>query len=448
MEVTLQTPGGLRRELHVRLPAERLNDAFNARLKRMAARAKVPGFRPGKAPRKVLEQQYGDAARFDAINDLVNETYPAAVQQSGVTPAGQPQIDITTEKAGEPLEYVAKFEVYPEITLSGLEGIVIDKPDVAVSDADVDRLIDNLRRAKRSFSPVQRAAEKGDNVTIDFVGKIDGEAFDGGSGSDVKVELGEGRFLPDLEKGIEGHAAGDNFTVNVDFPDDYGAEQLRGKQAQFDVNLKQVEGAQMPDVADPEFLSSHQIDPEGGVASLREKCHAALVKQRDKAIRNNVKQQVMEALLKANEIEVPDALVSDELPRMQQEAAQRMGLQNLEKISPEQLDQMLPASLFEPQAKRRVALGLLVGEVIKTREIKLDAERVNTEIDQIAADYDTPEQVKQFYRSRPDLLQGLRAMVLEEQVVESLVASATVNSVTRSLDELLRPQQQQQGLPG
>ncbi|WP_029890474.1 trigger factor [Polycyclovorans algicola] len=446
MEVTLHTPGGLRRELHVRLPAERLTDAVNDRLKRMSARAKVPGFRPGKAPRKVLEQQYGEAARFDAINDLVNASYPAAVKQSGVTPAGQPQIDITTEKTGEPLEYVAKFEIYPEVVLSGLESIQINKPDVTVTDADIDRLIDNLRRAKRVFAPVERAAEKGDNVTIDFVGKIDGEAFDGGSGSDVKVELGEGRFLPDLEKGIEGHAAGENFSVKVDFPEDYRAEALRGKQAQFDVNLKQVEGAELPDIADPEFLKSHQIDPEGGVASLREKCQTALLKERDKAVRNNVKQQVMEALLKANDIEVPEALVTAELPRMQQEAAQRMGLQNLEQISPEQLDQMMPASLFEPQAKRRVALGLLVGEVIKTREIKLDADRVNVEIEQIAADYDSPEQVKQFYQSRPDLLQGLRAMVLEDQVVDSLVASATVNSVTQSLEDLLRPQQQ--GQPG
>ena len=443
MEVTLQTPGGLRRELHIRLPAERLTDAFNDRLKRMAARAKVPGFRPGKAPRKVLEQQYGEAARLDAVNDLVNASYPLAVKQSGVTPAGQPQIDITTEKTGEPLEYVAKFEVYPEITLAGLDSITIDKPDVTVTDADVDRLIENLRRAKRTLSPAERAAEVGDQVTVDFVGKLDGEPFEGGGGTDVKFEVGAGQFLPDLEKGIQGHAAGDAFSVDVSFPEDYRAEQLRGRTAQFDVTLKLVEGATLPDIADPEFLSGHQIAPEAGVAGLREKCQAALTKERDKAIRNRVKQQVMDELLKANDIEVPEALVQSELPRLQQEAVQRMGLQNMEQISAEQLNQMMPASLFEPQAKRRVALGLLVGEVIKSRTIALDADRVTTEIDNIAADYDAPEQVKQFYQSRPDLLQGIRAMVLEDQVVDSLLASAKVNSVPSSLEDLLRPQSPQ-----
>jgi len=439
MEVTLQTPGGLRRELHVRLPAERLSQACDARLKRMASRAKIPGFRPGKAPRNVVAQQYGDAARLDAVSDLINESYPQALKEAGVIPAGQPQFDITTEAAGQPLEYVAKFEVYPEITLAGLDALKVERPEVTVTEADVDTLVENLRTARKTFAPAERAAAEGDKVTIDFVGKLDGEPFEGGAGSDVSFELGEGRFLPDLENGIAGHSAGESFVVDVSFPDDYRAEQLRGKATQFDVTIKAIEAPQLPAVDDAEFLAAHQIPTEGGVAALREKCQTALTKERDKACRNRVKQQVMDQLLQANDIEVPQAMIDEELPRLRREAAQRMGLQQAEGMTDEQLEGMLPAAMFEPQAKRRTALGLLIGEVIKSREIKLDEARVTAEIDKIASDYDAPEQVKQFYQSRPDLLQGVRAMVLEDQVVDSLPDSAQVTAVPMSLDALMKP---------
>lgn len=436
MEVQLQTPGGLRRELHVRLPADRVQKAIDDRLRRMAARAKVPGFRPGKAPMKVIVQQYGDSARLDAVSDLVNQSYPEALSQVQVAPAGQPRIDITTEKQGEALEYVAHFEVYPEIQLQGLEGLKVERPDVEITPADVDRLIDNLRRAKRSFAEVARASETGDAVTVDFLGKLDGTPFEGGEGKDVRIELGQGQFLPDLENGMVGQAAGAQFEVPVTFPADYRREDLREKQAVFEVTLKKVEAAVLPEV-DEDFLSAHNVEPGKGEAGLREKCQLALTKERDKAVRARLKQQVFEQLLAANPVEVPQALIEQETPRLQQEAAARMGLEQ-RGMSPEQLAQMLPPALFAPQAQRRVALGLLIGEVIKAREIKLDPARVEAEIEAIAADYETPAQVRQYYQSRPDLLQGLRAMVLEEQVVESLLASAAVTPLPLPLEQLLQ----------
>lgn len=443
MEVQLQTPGGLRRELHVRLPAERVQKAIDERLRRMASRAKVPGFRPGKAPMKVILQQYGDSARLDAVSDLVNQSYPEALSQAGVAPAGQPQIDITTEKQGEPLEYVARFEVYPEIQLQGLDGLKIERPEVEITAADIDRLIDNLRRAKRSFTVVERPAESGDAVTVDFVGKLDGTPFEGGEGKDVRIELGQGQFLPELENGMVGQAAGAQFEVAVTFPADYRREDLREKPAVFEVTMKQVEAAVLP-ALDEAFLSAHNVEAGKGEAGLREKCEAALVKERDKAVRARLKQQVFDQLLAANPIDVPAALIEQETPRLQQEAAARMGLDQ-RGLSPEQLTQMLPAALFAPQAQRRVALGLLIGEVIKARDIKLDPARVDAEIEAIAADYETPEQVRQYYRGRPDLLQGLRAMVLEEQVVESLIASAAVTPVSLPLEQLLQGPKGPQG---
>ncbi|MFT4045176.1 MAG: trigger factor [Solimonas sp.] len=436
MEVHVESPGGLRRQMRVRVPAEQVAKAVDARLTRLAQRAKLPGFRPGKAPRKVVEQQFGESARMEAISDLVQQTYPQALSQAGVNPAGQPQIDITAEKTGEAFEYVANFEVYPEIKLAALDGLQIEKPAVEVTEADVDRLIGNLRKARREFNVVERAAQTGDAVKVDFVGKVDGEPFPGGEGKDVQFELGEDRFLPDLENGIAGHSAGETFTVDVQFPADYRAENLRGKAAQFEVTLKDVREPKLPEI-DADFLKAHQVEEGAGEAGLRVKCKAALEKERDKAIQNRLKGQALEQLLKANPIELPQALVQQEIPRLRDEAAGRMNLGNVDAAKRAEL---LPDALFEQPARQRVALGLLIGEVIKAKDVKLDASRVETVLDGIAADYEQPEQVKAYYRSRPELLQGLRAMVLEDQVVDALIAGVTPIEKPLSLEQLLNPQ--------
>ncbi|HVT34601.1 MAG TPA: trigger factor, partial [Nevskiaceae bacterium] len=308
MEVNVENSDGLSRQLRVRVPAERVAKAVDERLKRVASRARVPGFRPGKAPFKVIEQQYGESARLEAVSDLVQQTYPEALGKAGVHPAGAPKIDITAERPGQPLEYVAKFEVYPEIKLANLSAIAVEKPVVEIADTDIDKLVDNLRRNRRTFETVTRAAAAGDTVTLDFEGKLDGTVFPGGQGKDVSFEIGESRFLPDLENGIVGHAAGESFTVDVKFPEDYRAENLRGKTAQFDVQLKEVKEPKLPPI-DAEFLKSHQVEESAGEAGLREKCRAALVKERDKAVSNSVKQQALDQLLAHNPIEIPQALI-------------------------------------------------------------------------------------------------------------------------------------------
>lgn len=435
MEVNVESPGGLRRQMRVRVPAERVAKAVNDRLKRYAGRAKLPGFRPGKAPRKVIEQQFGDAARIDAISDIVQQTYPEALSQAGVNPAGQPKIDITAEKAGEPLEYVAHFEVYPEIRLQGLETLTIEKPVVEVTDADIDRLITNLRKARQTYAAVDRAAASGDRVTVDFLGNVGGEPFVGGQGKDVQVELGAGQFPPDLENGIVGHSASETFSVDVRFPEDYRAEDLRGKTAQFEVTLKFVEAATLPAI-DAEFLKAHNVDESAGEAGLREKCRLALEKERDKGVQTRLKAQALDQLLEKNPIDVPDALVHNEIPRMRQEAAARM---NMPKADADKLKQMMPDNLFEASARRRVSLGLLISEVIKAKQITLDTDRLNRTLDGIAADYEQPEQVKAYYRTRQDLMQGLSAMVMEDQVVDAIVAGVKLSERTMTLDELLNP---------
>ncbi|SEP66315.1 trigger factor [Solimonas aquatica] len=436
MEVHVDSAGGLRREMRVRVPAEQVAKAVDERLNKLARRAKLPGFRPGKAPRKVIEQQYGPTARYEAISDVIQETYPQAVTQAGVNPAGQPKIDITAEKEGEAFEYVAHFEVYPEVQLNALDQLAIERPLVTVGEADVDRLIGNLRKARRTFNEVSRAAQNGDQVKIDFLGKVDGEAFAGGEGKDVQFEIGESRFLPDLENGVVGHSAGESFVVDVKFPEDYRAENLKGKTAQFEVTLKQVNEPKLPEI-DAEFLKAHQVEEGAGEAGLRAKCQAALEKERDKAVANRLKSQALEQLLQRNPLELPRALIEQEIPNLRREAAARMNMANVDAAKQAEL---LPDQLFEQTASRRVALGLLIGEVIKAKDIKLDAARVEAALDGMAGDYEQPEQVKAYYRSRPELMQGLRAMALEDQVVDALLSGASVTEQTLSLEQLLNPQ--------
>ncbi len=435
MEVNVESPGGLRRQMRVRVPADRVAKAIDDRLKRYASRAKLPGFRPGKAPRKVVEQQFGDSARFDAISDIVQQTYPEALSQAGVNPAGQPKIDITAEKPGEALEYVAHFEVYPEIQLKSLDSLSIERPIVEVGEADVDRLIENLRKARRTYSDAGRAAAAGDRVSVDFLGRLEGEPFAGGEGKDVQFEIGASQFLPDLENGIVGHSADETFTVDVAFPEDYRAENLRGKTAQFEVTLKKVEAATLPAI-DAEFLKAHNVEEGAGEAGLREKCKAALEKERDKGVQAKLKAQAMDQLLAANPVEVPDALVQQEIPRLRQEAASRM---NMPANDAEKLKELMPDAVFEESARRRVSLGLLINAVINSRDLKPDPARLEKTLENIAADYEQPEQVRAYYRSRQDLMQGLVAMVVEDQVVDLLVDGATVRDQTLSLDDLLNP---------
>ena len=404
MQVHLETNPGLARTLRVQIPAARVEGAVAARLKRIAAKAKMPGFRPGKAPFKVIESQYKDSARFEVMNELINETFPKALDEVKLQPAGNPKFELGGMNEG--MEYTASFDVYPEIVLNSA-GLAVNKPEVSITEADVDRLIDNLRKARKSFSEVSRAAATGDQVTVDFIGKLDGEAYD----------------------------------VSVAFPEDYRAENLKGKTAVFSVTTKAVKEAVLPALDDAEFLKAHGADSE---ATLRSKSRTALENERNKAVKNRVKGQVLDQLLASHPIDVPKGLIEQELPRLREEAIARMGQQfGNTKIPDDKKAEIFPDAMFEAAAKRRVALGLLIGEVIKAKSIKLDLNKVETTLAEMAGDYEDPEEVKRYYRGRQDLMQGLRAVVLEEQVVEALVAEANVSSDAMSLEALLNPPQQQ-----
>ncbi len=442
MEVNVESTGALTRSLHVTIPAEQVEQDVSTRLKRLASKVRVPGFRPGKAPLKVIEQQYAASARMDTISELLRSTYPDAVTQAGVEPAGMPRFEIESQPPDQPLVYVAHFDVYPDIKLDKLDTLKVEHPKVEVTDEDVERLVENLRKSRREWQPAGRAAANGDQCKVDFTGKIDDEVFNGGSGEDVEVELGAGQFLPDLEAAIIGHDEGDAFSAEVKFPSDYQREDLRDKTAQFDVMLRKVNAARWPEI-DAEFLKAHGVEEDTGEAGLREKCRRSLETERDRAIHNRLKQEVLNQLSKAHPLEVPPSRVEEEVERLRQEAAQRMGLDRMgKKLDTEKLSQMLPAELFEPRAKQRVALGLLVGEFIKERKIEVDQRRVEVTLDGLAKDYENPDELRQYYLSNAETMQGLRNAVLEDQVVDLLLEQAQQVDLPMSLDELLKSARQ------
>lgn len=438
MEVDVESTGAVTRRLKVTIPAERLETEFEARLRQMASRARLPGFRPGKAPLKVIRQQFGPSARIEAIDHLVSHTYPEALAKTQLQPAGAPHFEVEPERPGEPLVYIADIDVLPDIQIDPGVGVSAERPEVEVTEADVDRLVDNLRRARRVWEPADRPAALGDQLKIDFEGTIDGEAFPGNRAEKIEIEIGTSRFLPALEESLRGHSAGEQYDVDVHFPDDYPRENVRGKTAVFHVTVHEVQQPVLPEI-DEAFLTSHSVDPALGVEGLREKCRSALVVERDKAVRLRLRQQVFDQLLEKYPIEVPPSHVRHEIERLREEAAGRV---NMTKLKPEQRREMLPDNLFEAQARRRVALGLLMNELVKRTALQADSARVDKLLEEAVAEYEQPEQARQYFRSNSQLMNQLSSVALEDQLTELLLAQGEVKPVTMSLDDLLKPPRQ------
>ena len=439
MDVSVENPGGLTRRLKVQIPAEQVSEAVDAKVKRVGQHAKIPGFRPGKVPLKVLYQRYGEQARQEAAGELIQSVFPQAVEQSELKPVGQPQIELDEFKDNAPLGFTASFEVYPEIELTGIDALAVEKPVVEVTDADVDKTIERIREQNKTYESVERESRDGDQVVVDYVGRIDGEAFEGGTGNDIEVNLGEQQFLPDLERALVGRTAGEQFDVDVAFPEDYGAKDLAGKTANFDATVKTVNEPKPAEI-DTAFLQQMGIE-DGGIDDLKEKVRESLDQEARHAVDTSVKTQIMDGVHAANPVEVPESMVAQEIDRMRKEALQRMPQEM--QGDEEQAKKLLPDEVLRENAQRRVALGLLISEVIAEKQLELDQDRVNHKMEEVAAGYgDQAEQVKAYYQQNPQLMQGLQAMVMEEQVIEKLLETATVTEKQTELDELLNHQRQ------
>lgn len=365
----------------------------------------------------IVAQRYGASVRRDVLGDLMSRHFVDAIIKEKINPAGAPNYVPGEYKLGEDFTYAVEFEVYPEVELQGLDAIEVEKPVVEVTDADVDTMLETLRK-QQATERKEGAVDAEDRVTIDFTGSVDGEEFEGGKASDFVLAMGRGRMIPGFEDGIKGHKAGEEFTIDVTFPEEYHAENLKGKAAKFVINLKKVEERELPELTE-EFIKRFGVE-EGSVAGLRAEVRKNMERELKGAVRNRVKSQAIEGLVKANEIDVPAALIDSEIDVLRRQAAQRFGGNEKQALE-------LPRELFEEQAKRRVVVGLLLGEVIRTNELKADEERVKALIEEMASAYEDPSEVVEFYSKNKELMDNMRNVALEEQAVEAVLAKAKVS---------------------
>jgi len=429
MQVSVESTSALERRMTIGVPAERIETEVTKRLQQTARRAKVAGFRPGKVPMSVIRQRYEDSARQEALGDLIQATFYEAIVEQKLNPAGAPAVEPKSFEKGKDLEYVATFEVIPEIQVAGLDSIAIERLQAEVGDADVDNMLEILRKQNTRFEASDRAAENGDQLTIDFVGKVDGEVFAGGSAKGTQLVLGSGRMIPGFEDALVGVKAGEERVITPTFPADYQNLDLAGKTAEFAVTVGAVAAPQLPELND-EFFALFGVK-EGGLEGFRSEVRKNMQRELRQAIKSKVKNQVMEGLLAANPVEVPKALIGNEVNRLRVQAVQQFG----GNIKPDQL----PAELFEEQAKRRVSLGLLVAEVVKQFELKPDDARVREVIEEMASAYQEPEQVVAWYYKNDQQLNEVRSVVLEEQVVDTVLQKAKVTDKAVSYEEAVKP---------
>jgi trigger factor len=413
----------------VQVPAEQIESEIASRLASVGKTARIKGFRPGKVPMSVIRQRYGGQVRQEVLGELLRSTYAEAIAKESLRPAGGPQIEPGPIEEGKGLEYTATFEVYPEIELKGAKGIAVRRPVAEIGDDDVDRMLEKLRRQRVEWEAVERPAADADRVTVDFSGAIDGEPFPGGSGEEIPVVLGEGQMLPDFEAGLAGSSAGDEKDIKVAFPEDYGAPELAGKTADFHVRVRKVEEPRMPEL-DDRFAMSFGIS-EGGLAKLREEVADNMRREMEQTVRGQLREQLLSGLLEANQLELPKVLVEDEVRSLQESAIRRMGGEITEQT------QLPPREPLEEPARRRVSLGLLVAEVIRTAEIELDQERARRRVIELAAGTGNPEEALRFYASNREIMDRIEMDVIEEQVVDWLLEHAEVREEQTTFESLM-----------
>ncbi|RMD68560.1 MAG: trigger factor [Gammaproteobacteria bacterium] len=432
MHVSVEAGEGLERRIRGEIPPEQIEEAVQKRLKSLAKRTRIAGFRPGKVPLSVIRQRFGKQARKEAIAELVQSSLFEAIQRESLRIAGAPQVEAHPESSSKGVAYEAVVEVLPEITLASLEGFTVEKPVAEVTEEDVDRVLEVLRKQRTQWVEVDRPAQEGDRVTFDYKATIDGEPFEGSEAQGVKVVLGSGELLPSFDENLLGVKAGETRTFKVAFPEDYGIKEVAGKEAEFTVQVKAVEEPKLPEL-DDEFAKSFGIQ-EGGLQALRQEVRETLEKELKRAIEKKVKEQVMDILLKAHPIELPKAMVQEEVQRMMAQLKEQLPKTSLKDLDP---------SLFEEAARRRVALGLIVGEIAKREGMTPDPERVRAEIENIASSYEQPEEVMQWIYSNRQQLADIEAKVLEDQVMEWVLQHVQVKEVPTTFDALVRKQEEE-----
>jgi trigger factor len=426
MQVTVESTGKLERRMRVELPAESIEKEVDSRLQRVGRTAKIKGFRPGKVPAKVVRQRYGKQIREEVLGELMQKSYSEAVVQENLNPAGGPKIE-ADEGANPDFAYVATFEIMPEVELKGLDKLKIERPAVEIGDADIDAMIQKLREQKADWQAVDRKSKDGDRVVCDFSGTLDGEAIDGGQGTNVPVELGQGQMLPDFEKGLKGVIAGEETSFKVKFPKDYHAEDLQGKKVDFSVTVHSVEEQVLPEV-DDDFAQLFNV-ADGGIEKFKQDVVENMEREAAQKVKNDIREQAMSALLAANPLDIPQTLKHQEMHEMQHEAMRQMGI--------EDHAQAPPMENFAESAEKRVQLGLLVRQVIADQQLTLDESRVRSHVEAMCAGYENADEMVNIYMSNPQIVQQVEPMVLEQMAIDWLVDNGKVKDKKVSFTEYM-----------
>ncbi|WP_417580670.1 trigger factor [Nitrincola sp.] len=434
MQVSVETTSGLERQVTITVPAARIDQDVNKQVQQQARSRRLDGFRPGKVPTSVIKRMFGKSIRSDVLSQVVQETFYQAVDQEKLMPAGTPDIQFNKDVEGEDLQYVATFEVYPEIALADFSGAEIEKLSADITDADLDEMINTLRKQQGDWEAVERAAADGDRLNIDFEGFIDGEAFDGGKAEAMDLVLGSGSMIPGFETGLVGVSSGDEAELNVTFPEDYHAENLKGKATVFKVKVNSVSAQKLPELNE-EFFARFGIE-ETSVDGFRSEVKKNMARELKHALKTKLKDQVFSQLTELNQIDIPAALIDREIDVLRRQAVQQFGGPDA-KIDPN----MLPKDMFTDQAKRRVSVGLLMQELIKVNKIEPSDDKVRATVEEMAETYQDPQEVIDYYYGNQEILNQIKGLVLEEQVVEHLLETAKVIEKQVSYEEAIKPAQ-------
>lgn len=431
MQATLESLNGLERRLNVSLPLTEIDTEVSARLKKIARTAKLAGFRPGKVPLKIVEQQFGPQVRQEVLGDVVKKSFGDAVREQNLRVAGLPSIEPRSGgEGGGAFEYSATFEVYPEVTVTDVSSLQFKRPVHEIVEADVDRTLEILRRQRVKFDPVERPAAAEDLVTIDYRGTIDGVEFPGGSASDHGVILGQGRLLPEFESHLVGLSAGATAAFDLQFPDTYHGKDVAGKTARFEVTLQRVAAPRLPDL-DAEFAKQMGIE-DGDLEKLRAEVRSNVEREIKARVRKRIKDQVMQALLDANELPIPKSLVDMEAQRLTQATMQDLASRG---VDVQRLP--FPAEGFETQARRRVSLGLILAELVRAHDLGPRPEQVRAAVEEHAQSFEHPREVVKWYYQVPERLNEFESVVLEDNVVQWVTRTAQVEDEAVGFDELM-----------
>jgi len=431
MQASIETISTLERKMTIAVPAERVETQVEQRLNEAARTVQLKGFRKGKVPVKVVKERYGGSVRQEVLGEVMSQSYYEALGQHKVRPASQPRIEAKKVEAGKDLEFVATFEVYPEVTLGDFSTIAVERKVAEITDADIDKMVETLRKQRQTWQEVDRAAVDGDQVVIDFTGKLDGQQFEGGSATGTKLVLGSNRMIEGFEAGLVGTAKDQGKVLALNFPANYQNQELAGKAVEFTVQVKNVSASVLPELT-PEFFASFDVK-QGGEPEFRTEVKSNMAREMKNAVRNSVKNQVVSELLKLHAVELPKSLVASEINVLRQQTAQQYG-------GGQRIDEsMRPAELFREQAQRRVSLGLIMNEVIQHNQLKVDPAAVRKLVEEMAESYEQPQEVVKWYYSNKEQLAQIEAMALEEAVIDHILSKAKVMENNCSYEEALKP---------